>query len=256
MKILFLGDIVGKPGRDIVFKHLSQLQELEQIDFTIVNAENSAHGKGITTKIYNQLIDAGVDVITMGNHTYSKGEIKSHMEDFPEMVVPYNHLIQLHQGYKIYDVKGLKLCVCNLVGSALMYENNQDIFSSMRDILSETKADLYFVDLHAEAPSEKILFAQYFKNDLIAVVGTHTHVQTADERIMGNLAYISDVGMCGVYESVIGRDIDEMIANIIEGEMTKYTVASGEAVLCACVIEIDDETKKAIDIKRIQIRPY
>ena len=103
---------------------------------------------------------------------------------------------------------------------------------------------------------QKNILGYYVDGRASLVYGTHTHVQTADERIMGNLAYISDVGMCGVYESVIGRDIDEMIANIIEGEMTKYTVASGEAVLCACVIEIDDETKKAIDIKRIQIRPY
>ena len=137
-----------------------------------------------------------------------------------------------------------------------MHENINDAFSSMNEILCETDADLYFVDLHAEATAEKILFAHYFKNSLTAVIGTHTHVQTSDERIMSGMAYLTDAGMCGVYDSVIGRDIDEMIDNIILHKETRYTVADGEAALCGAVIEIDENTKRATGIERVQIRPY
>ncbi len=255
MRILFLGDIVGRDGRDIVFRHLSQLQKQYAIDFTIANAENSAHGKGISIRIYEELIAHGVDVITMGNHTYSKSEIKNHLSKMDQMVQPYNHALQLHQGYKITEVNGSRLCVVNLLGGVFMNENHQDVFLAMQDILDNTDADLYFVDLHAEATSEKILFANYFKSDLIAVIGTHTHVQTADERLIGNLAYLSDAGMCGTFDSIIGRDVDEMIANILHKEKTHYTIASGPAILCGCVIEIDEKNRRAVSIKRIQIRP-
>ena len=256
MNILFLGDIVGSSGRDIVFQYLKQLQTEYAIDFTIANAENSAHGKGISFKIYERLLKEGVNCITMGNHSFSKKEIIPHLAQMNDMVVPYNFLEELHQGYKIYDVLGQKLCVINLLGSALMHPNRLDPFVSLEEILNKTKADLYFVDMHAEATSEKRLMAEYFKDRLIALVGTHTHVQTADERIIGNLAFISDVGMCGAYDSIIGRDIDEMIKAMIKHEKTRYEIALGPAVLSACVIRVDQEMKKAIDIKRIQIRPY
>lgn len=255
MNILFLGDIVGRAGRDIVFKHLKQLQNDYEIDFTIVNGENSAHGKGITTKIYSQFKTMGIDAITLGNHAYAKGEIKEYIASLNDLIAPYNHLVQIDKGYQVYMVNGLKLCVCNLLGSALMYENNQDAFSALEDIINITKADLYIVDFHAEATSEKMLLAQYFKNRVSAVIGTHTHVQTADERLIEGTAYISDAGMCGVYDSIIGRDIEEMVNNIIKKEKTTYTIAKGPAILCGCVISIDEHTKKATDIKRIQIRP-
>lgn len=256
MKILFLGDIVGRCGRNIVFKYIRQLQKDYQIDFTIVNAENSAHGKGITTKIYHQLKDNGINAITLGNHAFSKSEILNTFDELDDLIAPRNNPSVKTSGYQIYDVKGLKLCVANILGSALMHENANDAFSSMNEIINETDADLYFVDLHAEATAEKILFAHYFKDKLTAVIGTHTHVQTADERIIEGMAYLSDAGMCGVYDSVIGRDINEMIDNIILHKETRYTVAEGEAILCGAVIEIDETDKRAVDIKRIQIRPY
>ena len=256
MNILFLGDIVGQAGRDIVFQYLKQLQTEYAIDFTIVNAENSAHGKGISFKIYERLLSEGVNAITMGNHSFSKKEIIPYLGKMQDMVVPYNHLENLHQGYKIYDVLGQKLCVINLLGTALMHPNRLDPFSSLSEILDKTRADLYFVDFHAEATSEKRLMAEYFKDRLIALVGTHTHVQTADERIIGNLAFISDVGMCGVYDSIIGRDINEMINASIKHEKTRYEIAKGPAMLSACVIQVDQVLKKATGIQRIQIRPY
>ncbi|MGN1054921.1 MAG: TIGR00282 family metallophosphoesterase [Erysipelotrichaceae bacterium] len=256
MKILFLGDIVGRKGRDIVFKYIKQLQKDNQIDFTIVNAENSAHGKGITTKIYRQLKECGVDAITLGNHAFSKSEILNTFDELDDLIAPRNNLTHKTDGYQLYNVKGLRLCVANILGSAMMHENSNDAFSSMSEILFETDADLYFVDFHAEATAEKILFAHYFKNSLTAVIGTHTHVQTADERIMSGMAYLSDAGMCGVYDSVIGRDIDEMIDNIIKHKETRFTVADGDAILCGAIIEIDENTKRAINIERVQIRPY
>lgn len=259
MKLLFLGDIVGKAGRDIVFDYIEQLQKDYEIDFTIVNGENSAHGKGITKKIYYAFKDCGVDAITMGNHSFSKSEIIDHLDYLDDLIMPYNHIRQLGKGYELYDVCGLRLCVCNILGEALMSEVAKSPYVSMDEILEETKdkkVDLYFVDLHAEATAEKILFSNIYKDKVHTVVGTHTHVQTADERIIGKQAYISDVGMCGAYDSIIGRDTNEMIRSIILHEQTRFTIAEGPAVLSGVVIEYDEDEKCAKSIERIQIRPY
>ena len=256
MKILFLGDIVGRDGRNIVFEYLEKLRLDNGIDLTIVNGENSAHGKGISYKIYEQFIEHGVDVITMGNHTYSKKDIVDHLTLMPKMIQPYNHILQYHQGYLLLNCQGLEVCVTNILGSAFMHDNAMSAFKAMDEVLSKTKSDIYFVDLHAETTAEKLLFANYYKELGGAIVGTHTHVQTADERILGNLAYISDVGMCGVYDSIIGRDIDEMIDNIVYGNKTHYTIAKGPAILNGVIIEIDVKDKKAVSIQRISLRPY
>lgn len=255
MNILFLGDIVGRDGRDIIFRYLPKIKEDERIDFTIANAENSAHGKGITIKLYNQFIRAGIDALTLGNHSYSKKEIIDHLQECELLIAPYNFEPYIHQGFRIFDVCGIRLCVCNLLGEAFMMPTRMSPFDAMEEILDKTCADIYFVDLHAEATAEKILFGQYFKDRITAVCGTHTHVQTADERLMGNMAYISDVGMNGVYDSVIGRDIEEMSRAHIKMEKTRYTIATGPAILSAVVINIDTTQKIATSIKRIQIRP-
>lgn len=255
MKVLFIGDIVGRSGRDIVFAHLAALKKKYAIDLTIANGENSAHGKGITFKIYEQLIAAGIDLITLGNHAFSKCEIKEYLSACPKLIQPYNHLSMLHQGYKVTEVNGCRVCVTNILGSAFMYENRLDAFSSMKEILNKVQADLYLVDLHAEATSEKNLFAYYFKDRVQAILGTHTHIQTADERIIGKAAFISDVGMCGAYDSIIGRDIDEMIAGALEGVKTHYTPAVGPALFSAVVLTIDEKKKRAEAIERLQIRP-
>ena len=256
MNILFIGDIVGAAGRNIVFQYLKQLKKDYDIDFVIANGENSAHGKGISYKIYERFKSEGIDCITMGNHSFSKREVIAHLDKMNDMVVPYNYPEDLHEGYKVFYVKGLRLCVINLLGSALMHPNRQDPFEAMEEILNKVEADLFFVDFHAEATSEKRLMAEYFKDRLVALVGTHTHVQTADERLLGNLAFISDVGMCGVYDSIIGRDVSEMIEALIKHEKTRYKIAEGAAILSACVIKIDETLKKATAIERIQIRPY
>ena len=255
MKILFLGDIVGKKGREVIRDLLSSLKEQYKPDFVIANGENAAHGKGITYKLYNELISYGIDAITMGNHTYSKKEIFNDIESMDKLIVPNNINEKVGEGYRVFTVQNTKVCVVNLLGQALMGEYMSDPFTSYKEVLDNTNADIYFVDFHAEATAEKRLFLEYFKENVDVVVGTHTHVQTADEDILyDNVAFISDVGMCGPYYSIIGRNIDESINSYIYKEKTHYETCDSDPILCAVLIEFNS-INKPIDIKRIQIRP-
>lgn len=254
MNILFVGDVVGRPGRAVLREHLANIISENEIDFTIVNGENSAHGKGITPKIFLELISYGADVITMGNHTYSKAGIYEIIED-DQLLVPMNMEMPTGaQGYHTYKVKDKEILVANICTKAFMKNVLEDPFETTKEIVA-AKADIKFVDLHGEATAEKVSYLHYFKNDLTAIIGTHTHVQTADEDVFNGCAYITDAGMCGAYESIIGRDIDEVHSQMIENKHTHYTVSKNEAVLCAVVINICDETNRAKLIKRIQIRP-
>ena len=163
MRILFIGDIVGKSGRDIVSSLLYSLKKDNNIDLVIANAENAAHGKGITNKIYKELINNGIDYITMGNHTYSKSEINEHIEDMDRLVVPYNHSKRTTDNYyRIISFKGIKFCLTNILGNALMGEANLSPYESFEKVVEDTKelnSDFYFVDLHAETTAEKRVFA-------------------------------------------------------------------------------------------------
>lgn len=256
MRILFVGDIVGACGRSVVMKQVPRWKKEKQVDLVIVNGENSAHGKGITRKIYHQLLDCGVDLITMGNHTFSKDTIYSFIEEADHLVRPVNLLpLEGGVGYRIVECKGLKVCVVNLMCEVFMVQVAASPFVCMNEILNEVEADVFFVDLHGEATSEKIAFSYFFEEEVAAVVGTHTHVQTADERVENGCAFISDVGMCGAYHSVIGRDIDEVLTRFTTKEKTRFKVAEGEALFCAVIIDIDEKTKRATAIERIQIRP-
>ena len=255
MRILFLGDIVGKKGREVIRDSLSILKDKYKPDLVIANAENSAHGKGITLKIYNDLISYGIDLITMGNHTYSKKEIKESINELDSIIVPNNINDKVGQGYKVVEVNNRKVLVCNILGNALMDDIASDPFKSYEEIRKNVKADIYFVDYHGEATAEKKLFAEYFINDVDAVVGTHTHVQSADECILkDSVAYITDVGMCGPYDSIIGRDIDESIRKLINHEQTRYEVSESDPILCGVIIDFN-EINKPINIERIQVRP-
>ncbi|MDD5791209.1 MAG: TIGR00282 family metallophosphoesterase [Erysipelotrichaceae bacterium] len=256
MNILFLGDITGRSGRDAVSSTLAFLKEKYAINLTIANAENSAHGKGITTRIYNQLRNIGIDYFTMGNHTFSKSEIISHMEDFPRMVTPANHLIDMGDHYLIIDINGIRICLFNLLCEYGIPECDKPLFDCADELLEETEdlgVDIYICDLHGESTAEKRIFAEYYRNRIDVVLGTHTHVQTADECMLDNTAFITDVGMCGAIESIIGRDIDECIRNRIFHEKTRYTIADGKGMVCGVVLVIDDHNKKVVDIKRIRI---
>ena len=259
MNILFFGDIVGRNGREVVLDNLFMLKEKYDVDLIIANGENSAHGKGITSKIYGQFISAGIDVITLGNHAFSKSEILTDIDKLERLVCPYNHENKPSEAldYVIINVKGLRVCIFNVLCNFGMNSVNMSPFEAIDKLLADTKnkADIFIVDLHGESTAEKRLVAEYYKDKIQAVLGTHTHVQTADERIIGNLAFISDVGMCGVYDSIIGRDISECINAQVNKEKTHYTIAEGPAQLNAVVIKIDEVERKSIDIKRIFIRP-
>lgn len=256
MKLMFVGDIVGAVGRKIVNDHVLRLRQEEQIDIVIANGENAAHGKGITEKIYKQLKQNGIDVVTMGNHTFSKETIYSFIEDASHLIRPINlEPLSPGQNYKIVEVNNKKLCICNIMCEVFMHNVVESPFDSMDKILDSVEADWYFVDLHGEATSEKTAFAHMYKDKVQIVVGTHTHVQTADERIIGSCAYISDVGMCGAYDSIIGRDVEEILYRFKTKGKTRFTVAEGEGQFCAVIIEIDEITNQATSIKRIQIRP-
>ena len=256
MRLLFVGDVVGAVGRKMVFDNVPRIREEENIDLVICNAENAAHGKGITRKIYNQLINSQVDMITMGNHTFSKRNLEEVIDEMDRMVRPANMFpLEYGKGYRIFEHNGKKIALVNLIGEVFMINVSESPFKKMEQILSEINADIVLVDLHAEATSEKIAFTYEFAKRCTVVVGTHTHVQTADERIVDDhCAAISDLGMCGPYHSVIGRDIDEILRRFKYQEQTRFTMAEGKGIFCGCVVEIDDETNQAISIKRIQIK--
>lgn len=256
MNVLFLGDIVGKAGRLCVRDHITDLKAKYQPDLIIVNGENAAHGKGITKRIYDELCGYGIDMITMGNHTFSKSDIYTFIEDAPKMVRPGNmEPLQYGTCVRVISVCGKRVAVCNLCGAIFMNHITESPFVCMERILRETEADLYLVDLHAEATSEKIAFAYHFAGRIHALVGTHTHVQTADERIVCGTAAITDLGMCGAYTSVLGRDVNEVITRFVSEEKTRYTIAEGEGICCGLCVTFDDDTNRAIHVERIQIRP-
>lgn len=256
MKLLFVGDVVGAVGRKMVFDNVPRIRKEENIDLVICNAENAAHGKGITRKIYNQLINSQIDMITMGNHTFSKKNLEEIIDEMDKMVRPANmYPLEYGKGYRIFEFNGKKIALVNLIGEVFMVNVSESPFKKMEEILSEIEADIVLVDLHAEATSEKIAFTYEFAKRCTVVVGTHTHVQTADERIVDDhCAAISDLGMCGPYHSVIGRDIDEILRRFKYQEQTRFTMAEGKGIFCGCIVEIDDETNQAISIKRIQIK--
>lgn len=255
MNILFLGDVVARSGREAVTRDLPALQREYSADFTIVNGENAAHGKGITKKIYKQLMDAGADVITLGNHAFSKREILETINDCPAMVRPAN-MEPFHAGSScvIKECMGKRIAVINILGSAFMNATGHPILV-MEELLKGLEADIIIVDLHGEATSEKILFARYFSEKVTAVIGTHTHVQTADETVINGCAFITDAGMCGPYDSVLGRDTGEVLARLLDDMPTYYKPASGRVVICGCLIRVDDRTNRAVSISRIQKRP-
>lgn len=256
MNILFLGDIVGASGRDVVRQHLSSLKERYEIDLVVANGENSAHGKGITQKIYRQLLDMGIDVITMGNHTFSKNDIFQFIDNAERLVRPANmEPLAYGQHTTVIEVKGKRVAISNLCGEIWMHDVVDSPFFCMEDILDSVDADYYLVDLHAEATSEKIAFTYAFAGRVQAVVGTHTHVQTADEKILPKgTGYITDIGMTGPKNSVIGMEISASIKRFETTLPERYKIATGECIFNGIIVDIDDDTNKVKEIKRINLK--
>lgn len=253
---MFIGDIVGKSGREALFEHLPFLKSAYDYDLLIINGENSAHGKGITKKIYNSFVQAGADCITLGNHAFSKDNIYTFIEDADRLIRPANmNPTDVGRSVRLIDFKGLSVGIFNLHGSIFM-ENHTDVpHKTMTELIQKYPCDIRIVDLHAEATSEKYSFMEMFKDSCQMIVGTHTHIQTADEAVHDGCAFICDVGMTGPYHSVLGRDIEEVIEHFTVNPESRYKVSTEKAMLCAVFVIIDDEKKKAEYIERIQLRP-
>ena len=257
MKILAVGDIVGESGVKKLKEELPKIRQEENIDFVIVNAENSAGGMGITAKIYNDLKEMKVDCITMGNHTWGKKDIFLFINN-DNILRPANYpSIVPGRGYNTYTCKDKKICVINLIGRTDMGVLSENPFLRVKDIVNKVKnnVDIIIVDFHAEATAEKIAMGYYLDGKVTAVFGTHTHVQTADEQILEKgTAYITDIGMTGPKKSVIGMDVDVSIKRFETSLPERYKLAGGECFLNACVFEINDENCRASKIKRIVIK--
>lgn len=255
MKVLAVGDIVGENGLEKLKKTLPDIVESENIDFVIVNAENSAGGMGITKQIFQDLLALKVDAITMGNHTWGKKDIFSFI-DHKTMIRPANYSKGVvGKGYHVFECKGKRIAVINLIGRTDMNVLSENPFLVVDDILKGIVADYIFVDFHAEATAEKIAMKYYLDGRVNVVFGTHTHVQTADEEITENgMGYITDIGMTGPVKSVIGMDVSASIKRFVTSLPERYKLAEGKCELNGCIFEIDDEngrTKKAIRLNRM-----
>lgn len=256
MKILAIGDIVGDLGLKKLSELLPKIIEKENIDFTIVNAENTSGGMGLTQKDFDTLQKMKIDVFTMGNHTWGKKDIFSFIDN-PKLLRPANYSKGVPgKGYNIYQCKDKKIAVINLIGRTdmnILSENPFLVADELVEKLSK-EADIIILDFHAEATAEKIAMGYYLDGKVSAVFGTHTHVQTADEKILkAGTGYITDVGMTGPKDSVIGMDIEASLKRFLTTLPEKYRVAIGQTMLNGCVFKIDDESNKTKKITRINI---
>ena len=254
MKILVVGDVVGKAGINKLKECLPNIIKDNNIDFVIVNGENAADGMGLTEKLYKDMLNLKVDCVTMGNHTWGKKDIFNFIED-EHIIRPANYSPNNPgKGYRIFEKMGKKIAVINLIGRATMGVLSDNPFLKAREIVSKIKdiVDIIIIDFHAEATAEKIAMSYYLDGEVTIIFGTHTHVQTADEKIMKNgTAYITDIGMTGPEESVIGMDIEASIKRFETSLPEKYKVAEGKAFMNTCLFEVDDEKNKVIKIERM-----
>ena len=257
MKVLFIGDIVGKIGRQAVKALLPNLVGRYKIDVVIANGENAAGGFGITEKTAAELFALGVHIITTGNHVWDKKEAVSYIAKEHRILRPINYPPGVPgTGSIVHTLPGQgKIAVVNVSGRVFMNTLDCPFRSAKAEVerLLETTKTI-FIDLHAEATSEKIAFGYYMDGSVSAIVGTHTHVQTADEKILpGGTAYITDVGMTGPQVSVIGIEKEEIVERFLSQMPRKYDVAGGTAILAAVVIEIEEKNGKAAAIQRLQL---
>ena len=271
MKLLFIGDIVGQPGRNAVKELLPKLREQHALDFVIANGENSAGGSGITPKTAGEIFSAGVDVITSGDHLWDQKEVMELLASEKRFLRPLNYPPGTPgQGSGVFEIKvgssrcddrtaqravptNLSIAVLNVQGRTFMPPLEHPFLlaaEAVKRLREQTK--IIFVDFHAEATSEKIAFARMLDGQVSAVVGTHTHVQTADEQIFpGGTAYLSDAGFTGPHESVLGREIEPVIRRFLTNMPQRFEVAKNHVLLHGALIEIDDASGKALKIQRV-----
>lgn len=256
MKILAVGDLIGGAGIKELKKQINQIKQKEQIDFIIVNGENSAEGMGITEQNFNDILATKVDVITMGNHTWGKKDIFKFI-DHPQLIRPANYPKGVvGKGYNIYTCQNKKIAVVNLMGRVDINVLTENPFIRVKEIIEkiQNKVDMIFVDFHAEATAEKIAMGYFLDGKVTAVFGTHTHVQTADEKILPQgTGYITDIGMTGPKHSVIGMDITASLKRFETTLPERYKMASGECIFNGVIFEIEDANNKVKGIKRLYL---
>ena len=253
IKIIFFGDLVGKPGRFAVRDFLAK--NSPKYDFVIANIENASHGFGLTEKNYNDILEYGVDAMTCGNHIWDKKDIYSYIDNADKLVRPINYPAGTRGlGSRIYEKNGFKIGVINVLGRVFM--NLVDSYwEQVKEEIEKIKqiTPVVVIDFHAEATAEKICFAKYCSEFGVSVfIGTHTHVQTADESIINNMAYVTDVGFCGASEGVIGMDYSTSLNRFLTGIPERYEVAEGEvSQINAIEVDININTGHALALKRI-----
>jgi len=256
MRVFALGDIVGENGLKKAREIVPTLKKEKNIDFIVMNGENSAGGMGITEKLFKEMLAIGADVVTMGNHTWGKKDIFNFIDN-PQLIRPANYPKGVvGKGYTIRECKGKKIAVVNLLGRTDMNVLSENPFIKINEILDEinSKADIIIVDFHAEATAEKIAMGYYLDGKVHILFGTHTHVQTADEEILEKgTAYITDIGMTGPKNSVIGMDIKASIKRFETTLPEKYKLAEGPCVLNGCIFDIDDNTCRITNIERVNM---
>ncbi len=255
MKILFVGDVFGELGRETLKAKMSELKSVYKPDFCIANGENAAGGKGISYNTSQEIFDTGIDAITMGNHTWARKEILNIIDSGIKIIRPANYPKGVPgKGRLVLEKNGMRLAVISLLGRVYMDSPVDCPFQTADRELAYLKgqADTILVDFHAEATSEKTALAYYLDGRVSCVVGTHTHVQTADERILDKgTAFISDVGMTGPADGVIGVEKDLIIRKFTLGLPIQHEIAEGRSQINAVIITIDEEKKRATEIKRI-----
>ncbi len=258
IKILFIGDIVGKPGRRATAQFLAEHKKADGIDFVIANGENLAGGTGITFDTYTEMIETGVDYFTSGNHLWDKAEFTQYLKDGSVKVLrPANYDDKAPgKGSVELEINGVKIVIVNLLGRVFIPTLVNDPFEEADRIIADHPDSIIILDFHAEATSEKVAMGYFLDGRAGAVIGTHTHVQTADETILPKgTAYISDAGMTGPKDSVLGVEKDIIIKSFLTGLPQSHKVASGEAIFSAVLIDFDIKTRKAVKIERL-LRNY
>jgi len=263
MRILFIGDIFGRPGRTIVRERLKELTNQHKIDLVIANGENAAAGFGITPALAEELFETGIEVLTTGNHIWDKREIIEYFESANgnpysparRVLRPANYPVGM-PGTGLYEGRSkgdIPYAVINLQGRVFM-TSNDDPFRKADELLQQVKAKIILVDIHAEATSEKVSMGWYLDGRVSAVLGTHTHVPTADERVLpGGTAYQTDVGMTGPYDSVIGVKKELIIQRFLTNMPARFEAATADVRLCAVVIDCDEATGHARSIQRVMV---
>ena len=254
MRILAIGDIVASDGREFIYNNLGRIKNKYKIDYCIANGENAANTNGITVDIANTLIRSGVDVITLGNHTFANKEYAEVLEEIPQVIRPVNLPDETEgSGYFVDDLGYIRIGVINAIGRINMDPVDCPFRATEKAIKEiSDKADVILIDFHCETSSEKLAFGNFFDGKVAAVFGTHTHVQTADEHLLPNgTAYISDLGMTGVRDSVLGVKKEIIMDMYYTRKKARFEKAEGEVWFNGAVFEIDDKTKMATGVERL-----